>query len=52
MNNVTQHSNKDDIITSSLELIDSQESQLATFKQQQKVLIYVLAVLVVFNALF
>ena len=52
MNNITPASTKEEIIDSSLELIDTQAAQLANLKQQQTALLTVMALMVICHVIF
>lgn len=49
---INERSTKEQIIDSSLEIIDTQSEEIDNLRQQQKVLITGLALLLLFNALF
>ena len=51
MTTITEQSNKDEIITSALEVIDTQQFKLNTLTQQLKILWAALAVLVALQVL-
>jgi hypothetical protein len=47
MDTITERNSKEDVITASLEIIDSQQLQLNTLKQQQSILFVIVSVLVI-----
>ena len=49
METISERNSKEEIITSSLELIDSQQLKLNNYKEQQKILFSVIAILAIFS---
>ena len=45
MNKITEQTNKDEIITSAVECIDSQQQELITLKHQQSLLFWLVGLL-------
>ena len=49
MEPISERTSKEELISHSLELIDSQNAQLNTYKEQQLVLLIIISILIVFN---
>ena len=50
--NITEHTSKDEVISNAVELIDSQEQQLNTLQEQQKILFVLLGTLFIYTILW
>ena len=50
--NITERSSKEDIITSSLEIIDTQEETINNLRSQTAILFWALGVVLIWNTLF
>ena len=49
MENITERSNKDEIISAACELIDDKDSAINRLKQQQVILVSILSVFTIFT---
>ena len=50
--NITARSSKEDIIDSSIEIIDTQSERIEAMKEERKIMVYAIAALIVWGVIF